>query len=187
MKFRELLSRTHFVKDYTNRKPRIESIIKAIESANDGPMAGNLQPIQYLIVENPDSISLISQACQQPFVIKAPYIIIIISDSTQMERLYGDKSEKYLKQNIGFAVQNFILQLAELGISSALVAPFSEITLHNHFNIPEEKEIELIITAGEGSGKIMKRKNPSLINKIFYGSYGNKFYKPFPKITRKDI
>ena len=88
---------------------------------------------------------------------------------------------------LGKTFQNFTLQLAELGISSALVAPFSEITLRNNFNIPEGKEIEMIITAGEGIGKPMKRKNPALINKIFYGSFGNKFYKPFPKITRKDL
>lgn len=187
MKFVELLNKTHFVKDYTNRKPRIESIIKAIETANDGPMAGNLQPIQYIIVDDPNSIALVSQACQQPFVAKAPYVIIIISDSMQMERLYNDKGKKYLKQNVGAAIQNFTLQLADLGISSSLTAPFSEITLRNNFSIPEGKEIEMIITAGEGMGKPIKRKKPALINKIFYGSFGNKFYKPFPKITRKDI
>ena len=187
MKFIELLYKTNFVKDYTNRKPRIESIIKAIESANNGPIAGNLQPIEYIIIDDPDSISFVSQACQQSFIAKAPYVIIVLSDSTQMERLYDAKGKKYLKQNVGAAIQNFTLQLAELGISSALVAPFSEITLRNHFNISEGKEIEVIVTAGESIGKPMKRKNPSLINKIFYGSYGNKFYKPFPKITRKDL
>ena len=98
MKFRELLTKTKFVKDYTNRKPRIEFIIEAIEAANEGPMAGNLQPIQYLIVQDPESIALISQACQQSFIAKAPYIIIIISDSSQMKKLYNGKAEKYLTQ-----------------------------------------------------------------------------------------
>ena len=181
------MTKTKFVKDYTNRKPRIEFIIEAIEAANEGPMAGNLQPIQYLIVQDPESIALISQACQQSFIAKAPYIIIIISDSSQMKKLYNGKAEKYLKHNVGAAIQNFTLQLADYNISSSLVAPFSDITLHNKFDIPDGKEIEMIITVGEGMGKPIKRKNPSLINKIFYEKFGNKFYKPFPKITRKDI
>ena len=187
MKFRELLERTHFIKNYTNRKPRIELIIEAIETANEGPMAGNLQPIQYIIVEDLNSITLISQACQQSFIAKSPYVIIILSDPSQMRKLYNEKGDKYLKHNVGSAVQNFTLKLAESGISSSLIAPFSDITLHNKFSIPEGKEIEMIVTAGEGIGKTIKRKNPSLINKIFYEKYGNKFYKPFPKITRKDI
>lgn len=187
MKFRELLEKTHFVKDYTNRKPRIELIIEAIETANEGSMAGNLQPIQYIIVEDPGAISLIAQACQQSFIAKSPYVIIVVSDPSQMRKLYNEKGDKYLKHNIGSAVQNFTLKLAESGISSSLVAPFSDVILHNGFGIPEGKEIEVIITAGESIGKSMKRKKPVLINKIFYGKYGNKFYKSFPKITRKDI
>lgn len=187
MKFRELLEKTHFVKNYTNRKPRIELIIEAIETANEGPMAGNLQPIQYIIIEDPEAISLIAQACRQSFIAKSPYVIIIVSELSQMRKLYDEKGDKYLKHNVGSAVQNFTLKLAESGISSSLIAPFSEITLRNEFGIPEGKEIEMIITAGESMGKAMRRRKPALINKIFYGKYGNKFYKPFPKITRKDV
>lgn len=187
MKFRELLEKTNFVKDYTNRKPRIELIIEAIETANEGPMAGNIHPIQYIIVEDPRTIALIAQACQQSFIVKSPYIIIVVSDSSQMRRLYNEKGDKYLKHNVGSAIQNFTLKLAESGISSSLIAPFSDIILHNELSIPGGKEIEVIITAGESMGKTMRRKKPALINKIFYGKYGNKFYKPFPKITRKDV
>ena len=50
MKFRELLAKTQFIKKYTNRRPKIDLITEAIMVANEGPLAGNLQPFQYVIV-----------------------------------------------------------------------------------------------------------------------------------------
>ena len=100
MKFRELLAKTQFIKKYTNRKPKIDLITEAIMVANEGPLAGNLQPFQYVIVEDPESIAVLAQACQQSFIAKAPYVIVVTSDISQTKKLYGDKAEKYLKQNV---------------------------------------------------------------------------------------
>lgn len=188
MKLKDLLEKSEFIKNYTNRKPKIELITNAILSANMGPAAGNLQPIQYLIVEDPESISIIAEACQQSFIVKAPYVIIILSDSEQLKRLYAEKADKYLKQNVGAAIQNLTLQLAESGLSSSLVAPFSDITLKNRFDIPDEKEIEMIVTTGFGMGKPKNRKKPSLVNKVFYDTFGNKNHQDnFSEVSRKDM
>lgn len=188
MKLKDLLEKTEFIKNYTNKVPKIDIIVDAILSANMGPAAGNLQPIQYVVVEDPEGIATIAEACQQSFITKAPYVIIVLSDSTQMKRLYDEKADTYLKQNVGAAIQNLTLQLAESGLSSSLVAPFSDVTLRSHFGIPEGKEIEMLITAGEGMGKSKARKKPSLVNKIFYGSFGNKNHnKVFPFVSRKDM
>lgn len=187
MKFRELLTKTHFMKKYTNHKPKIDDIIHAIQTATLGPAAGNLQPIHFIILEDPETISMVAQACHQPFINKAPYVIVVTSDSTQMKRMYDEKGDKYLKQNVGAAIQNFTLQLAELGISSSMVAPFSDLVLHNKLGIPDGKEIEMVITAGEGMGEPMKRRPPALINKIFYGGWGNKNHRPVVTVSRKDM
>ena len=187
MRFVDLLMKTRFMKSYTNKKPKVELIVKAIMAANEGPKAGNLQPIQYIIVEDAEGIAAVAEACQQPFITKAPYAIIVTSDLTQLKKLYDDKADKYLKQNVGAAIQNFTLQLADSGLSSSLVASFSDVTLHNHFGIPDDKEIEMVITAGEGMGKPMVFRRPSLINKIFYGSWGNKFHEPVVEISRRDM
>jgi len=187
MKFKDLLAKTQFIKKYTNRKPNVELIVTGIMAANEGPAAGNLQPIQFIIIEDPETIAMVSQACQQSFIAKAPYVIIVTSDVTQLKRLYDEKADKYLKQNVGAAIQNLTLQLAESKISTSLVASFSDITLHDKLGIPDGKEIEMVITAGEGIGEPMRRKLPSLINKIFYGGWGNKFHEPVVEVSRKDM
>jgi len=187
MKFKDLLEKTHFIKKYTNHKPKIDLIIHAIQTANLGPAAGNLQPIHYIIVEDPEKISMIAEASQQSFINSAPYVIIITSDSTQMKRMYEKNADKYLKQNVGAALQNFTLQLAESGISTSLVAPFSDMILHNRLGIPDGKEIEMIITAGIGMGEPVRRRSPSLINKIFYGGWGDKNHQPVVTVSRKDM
>ena len=187
MKFRELLAKTQFIKKYTNRRPKIDLITEAIMVANEGPLAGNLQPFQYVIVEDPESIAVLAQACQQSFIAKAPYVIVVTSDITQTKKLYGNKAEKYLKQNVGAAIQNFTLQLAESGISSSLVASFSDVTIHNKLKIPNDNEIEMVITVGEGLDKSMHRRKPILMNKIFFDTWKNKWHKPAREVSRKDI
>ena len=100
MKFKDLLAKTQFIKKYTNRKPNVELIVAGIMAANEGPAAGNLQPIQFIIVEDPENIAMISQACQQAFIAKAPYVIVVTSDVTQLKRLY-DENESSNREHAG--------------------------------------------------------------------------------------
>tara|TARA_Y100000310_G_C20645676_1_gene796400 strand:- start:929 stop:1495 length:567 start_codon:yes stop_codon:yes gene_type:complete len=188
MKFAELLRKTHFVKKFTNKKPKVELIIEAIQVANEGPIAGNVQPLQFVIVEDRELIAMIAAACQQSFITRAPYVIIITSDPTRMRKIYDERSEKYTKQNVGAAMQNITLQLADSGISSSLVAPFSDPTIHNKLKIPDGKEIEIIIAAGEGMEKARLRKRPDLIHKVYYDTWGNRWHGGgHPQVSRRDM
>ena len=168
--------------------PKLELFVEAIEAANEAPAAGNLKPITFILVTDPEKIATIAQACQQSFIAKAPVVVVVTSNVKQIEKLYEEKAHKYLKQNVGAAIQTFTLQLAESGISTCLVAPFSDFTIQNAIAIPDGNEIEMVITAGEGMGETVRKKSPSLINKIFYNNWGNKWSAGGqPEVTRKDM
>ena len=188
MKIRDLVEKSKFTKDYSNKSINMDVFVDAIDVANGVQGPGNYNPIYFVIIDDPEKIAIVAQACQQSFITKAPYIIIASSDVTQIERLYDNKAQKYLKHHVGSVIQTLRLQLAESGVSTSLVAPFTDMTLHHEIGIPDGREIETIITAGQGLGKVHTRKNPSLINKIFFNSWGHKWYgEKQPEVTRKDM
>ena len=107
----------------------------------------------------------------------------------QLKKMYDKRSEKYIKHYVGAAVENFLLKITDMGLASCWVGPFSEETLRNHFSIPENNEIELIITVGYEfiKGKSKPKRKHSLVNRVFFEDWGNKFHKPLEKVRRKDI
>ena len=188
MKLKDLVEKSKFAKDYETTKIKIETFVNAIEVANEVQGPGNYNPVYFIIIDDPKKIASVALACQQSFITKAPYVIVVSLDLTAVERLYDKKSEKYLMHHVGAVLEVFRLQLAESGVSTSLVAPFTDITLHNELGIPDGRRIEMVITAGKGLGKNHSRKSPSLINKIFFNSWGNKLIGTAPTIvTRKDI
>jgi nitroreductase len=189
MDFNKVIEERSSIKKYSSKKPKIESIIEAIETSNKAPAAGNLQPTSFIIVENQETINKVADACQQDFISNAPYVIIVCSNINQLKKMYDKRSEKYIKHYVGAAVENFLLKITDMGLASCWVGPFSEETLRNHFSIPENNEIELIITVGYEfiKGKSKPKRKHSLVNRVFFEDWGNKFHKPLEKVRRKDI
>lgn len=187
MDFQKTLNNRINVKKYTSKKPPIEKIMEAIHAADQTPGPGNLNVLTYIIVEDPDTISKISDACQQSFINDAPYIIIITSNPKQLTKLYDVRTDKYIKHYVGASLENLSLKLIDLGLSSCWIEAFSEPTIRNLLVIPENQEIELIITTGYEMGKAKHKRKPSLINKVFFGRWDIKYHKPFVKIRRGDV
>jgi len=187
MDFQKALNNRINVKRYTSKKPPVEKIIEAIHAANQTPGPGNLNVLTYIILEDPEAISNIAEACQQSFINEAPYIIIITSNPKQLTKLYDVRTDKYIKHYVGAALENLSLKLNDLGLASCWIGAFSEPTVRNNLVIPENQEIELIITTGYEMGKTNKKRKPALINKVFFNKWGNKYHKPFVKVRRMDV
>ena len=189
MEFDKVVKRRVSIKKFSIKKPPIEKVVEAIEMANLAPTPGNIHILRYVIVDEKKKISKIADACQQDFIRKASYVVIICTESKQIEKLFGKRSEKYVKYHVGAAVENFLLKLTELGLASSIVAIFSEETIKNSVVIPDNAEIELILPVGYEliKGKIIPIDKQSLYNRLFFNLYGERFYKPFPKVRRADV
>ncbi len=187
MELQKALEKRASVKKYISKKPPLDKVMEGILAANTAPTPGNLQILKYVIIENPESISKIADACQQSFIKQVPYVVIICSETRQMKRLYDKRAEKYLKQYVGAAAQNFLLKMTELGLASCWVGAFVESTIRQLIDLPEDVNIELLITVGYPLGKPAKQKyKHTLINKVFSEGWNTK-YKPFIRVRRGDV
>ncbi len=177
------------VREYSLKKPEMELVIEAIEAANLAPSPGNLAILRYIIVEDKKQIKEISQACQQPFIEQASILVVVCTDSKNVRLLYNKRTEKYIRQTAGAAIQNFLLKITDLGLASCWVGAFSDFTIHNILKIPEDKEIEAVLPVGyqPKTCKTTQRKKLELDNRLFFAKYGEKKRLGFAKIRREDM
>lgn len=189
MDFQTVTKKRASVRQFSPKKIPIEKITQIIDTANLAPCAGNYKTSRYIVIENQNTIEKIAEFCQQPFIEKAPCVVIICSDSNQLKRLYDIRANKYNKQQIGAEIENFLLKVTDFGLASCWVGAFAEEPIKNLLGIPENVEIEAVLPIGYEliKGKTPQRIKPSLITRLFFASWGNRFYKPLKKIRRKDI
>ena len=184
MEFQTLVKKRTSIRKFSSKKPAIEKAIKAIETANLAPSPGNLPIARYILVEDQDKIEQIAQACRQPFIQQAQLVIVVCSDPKQVKRLYDQRANTYTKQAIGALTQNLILDLTNQGLATTWVGAFSHETINNILNIKDGTEAEVILPIGHKykTDKATPRQKPTLDNRVYFETFGNKHKAPYKKI-----
>ena len=189
MEFKKLVKTRATVKKYSSKKPPVELIVEAIETANLAFTHGNLHILKFIIVEDQTTIDKISESCQQEYIKTAPYIIVVCSDPKLVNKMYDVRADKYIKHHTGAVAENLLLKFCDLGLAASWVGAFSDPTIKNALYIPDNINLELIITIGYEfiKGKKKQSPKPTLVNRLFFEKYGNKFHKPIKAIRRSDV
>lgn len=184
MQLEKAIKERRSVRKYSDKKPDWRKIIKAIDSARFAPYAGNLISNRFILVSDENKIKEIRDACQQDFVGSAQYIVVVVSNPAQVTRMYEDKAEAFLRQQSGAAIQNFLLTLTELGLSTCWVGWFDSNGIKRTLKIPDDSFVEGVFPIGfETKIKTKKPHKTELDNLVFYDSYGNKFMEPKTKVS----
>lgn len=188
MKLNELSKKRASVKNYLKKKPDIDLIMQAIETANLAPSPGNLPILKYIIIEDPEKIKRISECCEQEFINDAPYVVIFCSDSGNIKNLYENRADKYIKQQAGAAIENFLLKIIELKLATCWVGAFSDEVLKMELKIPDFIEVEALFPIGYESKthKTKQKPKPTLDSRIFFESYGNNKQLSYVKAPRRE-
>ena len=188
MDFDSVVKKRVFVQKFASRKPAPEKIMELIQTANHAPNPGNLPHVFYVVVDDPTLIVSLAELCQQDYVKKAPYVIIVCSDAKHLKRLYPKRADRYLKHHVGETVDHLLLKATNEGLGTALVEIFPDQQVHELLGIPEGIEIELIIAVGYAFEKGKPPSSyPILDTRVFFNSWNNRFYKPLKRTGREDI
>jgi len=184
MDLKETIKKRASIRKYSDKKPRIEDVVKAVESANLAPSPGNLAILKYLIIENLDNIEKIAEACQQEFIKEAKILVIFLSESKDTEIMYDKRAKKYVKQHVGAAAQNFLLSLTDMNLTSCWVGAWSEVSLRNILIIPDNVEIEAIFPVGYQmkTDKKKQRIKSRIEGRLYFENWKNKYRRPFEVI-----
>ncbi|MBT3691498.1 nitroreductase family protein [archaeon] len=189
MKFDNIINTRASIKRYSSKKPPIEKVLQAVESATHAPSPGNLHLLKYIIIDNVDTIYEISEACQQEFIKKAPFLVIVCSDSQQAKTMYDERAKTYIKQHAGASIENFLLKITEMKLASCWVGAFSDTTIKRILNIPGNIEIEAVLPVAYQLKTESKKQKPKiqLDRAFFFHKYGEKFKTPLKRVRRTDL
>jgi nitroreductase len=126
------------------------------------------------MIDDDEKIKKITEACQQSFVSQAKFVVVVCSNPSRTKNLYGEDAEKWIKQQTGAAIENFLLKITESGLATCWVGYFVEDQIKEILNIPEGVNVEALFPIGYELEKPKTRKSKIDLDRILYfNKYGN--------------
>jgi nitroreductase len=189
MELDESINKRASIREYSDKKPDMDYVLEAIEAANHAPSPGNLPILRYVIVDDPKIIKEISKACQQQFIKQSQILVIIVSETKRTKLMYDDRSLTYIKQHAGAAIENFLLKITDLGLSSCWVGAFVDRLIKDCLMIPDGFEVEAVLPVGYKikADKTKQRDKPTLNHRLFFNEFKNVFGSAPTRVRRDDI
>jgi nitroreductase len=172
--FDALIRKRRSIRKFSNKKVKWDYIVEAIDAANQAPFAGNLNNLKFIILSTQESKNLIADCCQQNWVADASFVVIICSDSEKLERLYDERGKIYSRQQVGAAIENFLLRIVDLKLGACWIGAFSDDMIKRDFKIPEEFNVEAIIPVGHSMEKDRKVRKTGVENNVYWELWGSK-------------
>jgi len=182
MQFKNLIKKRRSVDRFLLGKKKVDwrKILRAIDSARFIPAAGNQYNMKWILVSDKDIIDQLADASQQPFIRRASYVVVVVSDPSVLIRLYGEDGERYTVQQVGAAIENFLLALTEEGLATTWVGHFYHEMVRNLLNISEDRVVEAFFPIGIEGKNSSTKKAPKveLDNIIYFDKWGSKYMEP---------
>ncbi len=163
MEFDRVVRKRKSVKSFSGKKASWKDVLEAIDLANQGPFAGNQNNLHFLIVEEPDTIKDLAKCCEQNWVANSNLLIVVCSDDSKLEDLYGERGMIYSRQQAGAAIQTLLLALTDMGLSACWVGAYTDEFVKQRLKIPQHIQVEAIVPVGyekkmPGGGKKKKKE-----------------------------
>lgn len=181
MKFNDLIKERKSIRSFKPKKVAFGDILEAIDAAIQGPFAGNINNLKFLIVENEKTIKTLAKHANQTWINESSALVIVCADETHLVNQYGERGKDYSKQQAGAAINTLLLKLTELGLASCWVGSFSYEIIKEILKIPDHIHIEAIIPVGYEKGKAKKPRKHELETVLRWENWNTYNRPPFFK------
>ena len=146
----ELILKRRTIRKFRQDKIERSVLEKLINAARYAPSASNMQPIKYIIVEEPEKVEKVFQNVKWAAYIapegdpkegEKPVAFIIILVDTEIK-------DSYYELDIGAAAQNIFLTALEEGIGTCWMSAINRDEIRSIFKIPDRYIINTVIALG---------------------------------------
>jgi len=161
------------IRKYKTSAASWKKILEALDSTLYAPTAGGIFPLKIMVIDDTAKIDKIAKWSEQEFIAQAKYVVVFVSNPKRLKTPYGEKSETYCKQQTGAAIQNFLLKLTELKLSTCWIGYFNEENIKPLLKIPDSHNIEAIFPIGIANEKPKKRISRELNNYLYFNTWQN--------------
>jgi len=183
MQLDEAIKERKSVKKFTGKEVDWRKVLQALDYVRFAPMAGNICSVKFLVIDDKEKIKKIAGACQQPFVYDSSMIIVVVSDRTQVDKMFDYNKKGFAQQQAGAAIQNLLLGLTEKKIDHCWVGFFDDDLIREVTKVPASHVIEALVAIGVGVKiRINKKPKTELENLVFFEKWGNNKMEPEQKV-----
>lgn len=186
MELSHVLKLRRSIRKFALKGVSMQEIGEICQAAMLAPAAGNIPTIHFIIVSKKETIKLLASACQQPFLVQAPYVIVVYSDPRHVVRSYGKKRATYTRQQAGAAIENMLLRATDLELGACWVGWFDEDMVKRAVFIPVWGQVEALIPVGHPNEDPIPRKKKDLKLVTRFEQYGyfdsHEIKKPIKKV-----
>lgn len=147
----EAIKRRRSVRRFKSDPVGEEDLQKILNAARWAPSAGNMQPLELVIVKDEEVKQRLARAAlDQTFIAEAPVVIVVCANVPRTTRRYGHRGTKlYVIQDTAAATQNIHLAAYSLGYSTCWVGAYDDKEVARAIEVPESVRPLAIIPLGK--------------------------------------
>lgn len=173
MRVEDAIKERRSVREFSTKGVSWDHLTQILEAAIYTPMAGNVFSIKLIVVADKQAKASLVQYCAEQYFMKdASHLIVVFSDLEEVQRLYGEHSDRYGAQQAGAAIQSMLLQATELGIASCWIGTFDEAPIKAMLGVPDNLRVEGIIALGHAKRKQEMPIKYVLNKAVYFETYG---------------
>ncbi|MBU2634120.1 MAG: nitroreductase family protein [Nanoarchaeota archaeon] len=170
----ETIKKRFSCRSYTDKKVNDNDLIKILDAGIKAPTGGNLQPWNFIVVDNDGVKEALVKAClSQKWMLQAPLFIVICGDSTNPKRFYKTKGELYIIQDCAVAAENMMIAATALDLRTCWVGAFDVNAIKRILKLPPNVEPFTIMPLGYSNEKIPEKKRHSIDTFVYFNEHGN--------------
>lgn len=146
------------IRKYEQKPVDDEILVQMLEAGILAPSGSNTQPWHYIVIKSAEMKKKIAETSHnQEWMLSAPVYIVCVADvrSRIMDagEIYIDENSeleevKQIIRDTSISMENIVLAAAGLGIGTCIVAWFRQEEIRPVLNIPSDKYVVAVITAG---------------------------------------
>lgn len=165
-----------------------KKIGKILEAGRHAPSPGNVQSLEFIVVEDENKKEFLENACGDKRVEQTPTVIVVLADIGRMARKVGDGfAREACNSEAACAAQNMRLVANEEGLGSCWISGFDEDLVAEQLNVPSGKQPLGMVLLGFTDDEVEKHSKFGLNDICFYDEYDNQVDSVFDGLEWKGI
>jgi nitroreductase len=154
--FIDLVRKRRSIRRFLPRPVPREKILSCLEAARLAPSASNAQPWRFIVVDEP---GLKSALCREAFsglysasrfASQAPVVLVVLARVDLITHRIAPRIQgtRYYLIDVGIAVEHFILQAEEIGLSTCWVGWFNSRKVRRFLRVPRRYKVAALVPVG---------------------------------------
>lgn len=146
----ECMEKRRSIRNYDKKDVPNELIAQIITAGTYAPSAGNVQPWEFVIIQDKKTKKeLATAALRQEHIEEAPVVIVVLANKEKSRMRYGERGENlYCIQDTAVCIQNMLLACTALGLGTCWTGAFEEEEVKQLLCLPDKLRPVAILPIG---------------------------------------